>query len=416
MKYENSLAFANKMDQSDPLRSFRARFHIPQHNGKDTLYFAGNSLGLLPKTTPEAVQKELDIWQGQGVLGQHSRWAAYHEKLTESTAKLVGALPHEVVVMNALTVNLHLLLVSFYQPTKDRYKIVIEKGAFPSDQYAMESQIKFHGFAPKDALIELAPRSGEKCLRTEDMIQTINSHGSAIATILIGGVNYYTGQAFDMQAITKAGQDAGAKVGFDLAHAAGNLVLSLHEWNVDFAAWCTYKYLCSGPGSPGAVFVHEKHQDWKGPRFAGWWGHDKKTRFKMGADFLPIAGAEGWQISNAPILSMACLRNALDIFDAAEMIELRKKSEKLTGFLEFLLNSLPDHISIITPADPNQRGCQLSLVIHQNAKVIFNELVENGVICDWREPDVIRIAPTPLYNSFTDVYLFYELLKSLIKP
>ena len=349
-----------------------------------------------------------------GVTGQHDRWEAYHEQLTDSTARLVGAKPSEVVVMNALTVNLHLLLVSFYQPTTDRYKIVIEKGAFPSDQYAVESQIKFHGFEPKDALIELTPRNGEKCLRADDILETLRSEGESIATILIGGVNYYTGQAFDMKAITDVGHEVGAYVGFDLAHAAGNLKLDLHNWNVDFAAWCTYKYMNAGPGSPGGVFVHEKYGNWEGPRFAGWWGHDKETRFDMGPDFVPITGAEGWQISNGPILSMACLRKSMDIFDEVGMDALRTKSEALTGYLEFLLNTMEDKVSIVTPFDSKERGCQLSVMIHENGKKVFEQLGERGVVCDWREPDVIRLAPAPLYNSYSDVYQAVEILRSLM--
>ena len=414
MKYEASIEFAQRMDQEDPIRSYRDRFHFPQFNGEDILYFGGNSLGLMPKTAKDAVLDELDVWEKMGVTGQHHRWEAYHEQLTDSTARLVGAKPSEVVVMNALTVNLHILLVSFYQPTTDRYKIVIEKGAFPSDQYAVESQIKFHGFDPKDALIELTPRNGEKCLRTDDILDTLRSEGESIATILIGGVNYYTGQTFDMKTITDVGHKVGAYVGFDLAHAAGNLKLDLHNWNVDFAAWCTYKYMNSGPGSPGGVFIHEMHGNWEGPRFAGWWGHHKETRFDMGPEFVPITGAEGWQVSNAPILSMACLRKSMDIFDEAGMDALRNKSEALTGYLEFLLNTMEDKVSIVTPFDSKDRGCQLSVMIHENGKKVFEQLGERGVVCDWREPDVIRLAPAPLYNSYSDVYQAVEILRSLV--
>ncbi len=414
MKYEASIEFAQRMDQEDPIRSYRDRFHFPQFNGEDILYFGGNSLGLMPKTSKEGVNEELDVWGKMGVTGQHDSWEAYHEQLTDSTARLVGAKPSEVVVMNALTVNLHLLLVSFYQPTTDRYKIVIEKGAFPSDQYAVESQIKFHGFIPKDALIELTPRNGEKCLRADDILETLRLEGESIATILIGGVNYYTGQAFDMKTITDVGHEVGAYVGFDLAHGAGNLKLELHNWGVDFAAWCTYKYMNSGPGSPGGGFVHEKHGNWDGPRFAGWWGHHKETRFEMGPEFVPILGAEGWQVSNAPILSMACLRKSMDIFDEAGMDALRTKSEAITGYLEFLLNTLEERVSIVTPIDPKERGCQLSVMIHENGKKVFEKLGERGVVCDWREPDVIRIAPAPLYNSYSDVYQAVEILRSLM--
>lgn len=413
MNYEASLSFAEQMDQNDPLKDYRRMFHFHRMGGKEVIYFCGNSLGLMSKTTTEMVNKELEVWAKKGVIGQHTYWEPYHEHLSKSTARLVGAKPSEVVVMNALTVNLHLLLISFYQPTGNRNKIVIEKGAFPSDQYAVESQIKLHGLNPKDILLELSPREGEKTLHTEDILGTLKEHGDSIATILIGGVNYYTGQAFDMEAITKAGQKIGAYVGFDLAHAAGNIMLDLHDWGVDFAAWCSYKYLCAGPGSPGGVFIHERHGNWDGPRLSGWWGHDKQTRFQMGPDFVPIKGAEGWQISNAPILAMACLRASMAIFDKVGMSLIRSKSEKLTGYMEFLMNTISNKVEIVTPADATQRGSQLSLVMNKNGKDVFNQLGLQGVICDWREPDVIRVAPVPLYNSFIEVYRFYEILKSL---
>ena len=413
MNYEASLSFAKQIDQNDPLKDYRRMFHFHRMGGKEVIYFCGNSLGLMSKTTTEMVNKELEVWANKGVIGQHTYWEPYHEHLSKSTARLVGAKPSEVVVMNALTVNLHLLLISFYQPTGNRNKIVIEKGAFPSDQYAVESQIKLHGLNPKDVLLELSPREGEKALHTEDILETLKEHGDSIATILIGGVNYYTGQAFDMEAITKAGQKIGAYVGFDLAHAAGNIMLDLHDWGVDFAAWCSYKYLCAGPGSPGGVFIHERHGNWDGPRLSGWWGHDKQTRFQMGPDFVPIKGAEGWQISNAPILAMACLRASMAIFDKVGMSLIRSKSEKLTGYMEFLMNTISNKVEIVTPADATQRGSQLSLVMNKNGKDVFNQLGLQGVICDWREPDVIRVAPVPLYNSFIEVYRFYEILKSL---
>ena len=413
MNYEASLSFAKQIDQNDPLKDYRRMFHFHRMGGKEVIYFCGNSLGLMSKTTTEMVNKELEVWANKGVIGQHTYWEPYHEHLSKSTARLVGAKPSEVVVMNALTVNLHLLLISFYQPTGNRNKIVIEKGAFPSDQYAVESQIKLHGLNPKDILLELSPREGEKALHTKDILETLKEHGDSIATILIGGVNYYTGQAFDMEAITKAGQKIGAYVGFDLAHAAGNIMLDLHDWGVDFAAWCSYKYLCAGPGSPGGVFIHERHGNWDGPRLSGWWGHDKQTRFQMGPDFVPIKGAEGWQISNAPILAMACLRASMAIFDKVGMSLIRSKSEKLTGYMEFLMNTISNKVEIVTPADATQRGSQLSLVMNKNGKDVFNQLGLQGVICDWREPDVIRVAPVPLYNSFIEVYRFYEILKSL---
>ncbi len=414
MNYSATIEFARSLDEQDPLQSYRERFCIPIVNGVECIYFGGNSLGLMPTTTPVAIKKELDVWAASGVFAQHARWEAYHEKLTNSTARIVGAKPSEVVVMNALTVNLHLLLVSFYQPTADRYKIAIERGMFPSDQYAVESQIKFHGLDPQTALVELTPRAGEKCLRTADILKVLAEHGDTIATILIGNVQYYTGQAFDMEKITAAGQENGAYVGFNLAHGVGNLLFNLHDLNVDFAAWCNYKYLCSGPGGPGGIFVHERHQNWTGPRLAGWWGHDKATRFEMKPNFVPIPGAEGWQISNAPILAMASLGQALDIFDEVGMPALRKKSVALTGYLEYLINLMGEKVAIITPSDPLQRGCQLSLVIKENGKKIYNKLGELGVVCDWREPDVIRITPVPLYNSYTNVFQFYQILDSLI--
>ena len=408
MIYENSLSFVEKLDQSDPLRSYRGKFHYPKNkNGNEVLYLCSNSLGLQPKTAKAFVEKELNVWGKDGVLGQHGRWEKFHERLTHPSARLVGAKPSEVVVMNALTVNIHLLLISFYQPTRARNKIMIEKGAFPSDQYAVESQIKLHGFDPKECLIELSPRDGEKTLRTEDILQTIEKTDDKLSTIIMGGVNYYTGQAFDMKAITEAGQSVGAFVGFDLAHAAGNLFLKLHEWNVDFAAWCTYKYLCAGPGAPSGVFIHERHHDWNGSRLAGWWGQNKETRFEMGPEFDPIQTAEGWQISNSPVMGMTTLLASMEIFEEVGITEFRKKGETLTRFLEFLINEKLPEVFIITPED---RGCQLSLVI-SGGRSIFEAISKKGVICDWREPDVIRVAPHPLYNTYYDIYNFVELLK-----
>ncbi|MBT7373673.1 MAG: kynureninase, partial [Candidatus Marinimicrobia bacterium] len=357
MIYENSLSFVEKMDQSDPLRSYRKKFHYPKDkNGNEVLYLCSNSLGLQPKTAKAFVEKELNVWEKNGVLGQHGRWEKFHERLIHPSARLVGAKPSEVVVMNALTVNIHLLLISFYQPTNTRNKIMIEKGAFPSDQYAVESQIKLHGFNPKECLVELTPRNGEKILRTDDILKTIDENADELCTILLGGVNYYTGQAFDMKAITEAGKSVGAFVGFDLAHAAGNLLLKLHEWNVDFAAWCTYKYLCAGPGSPSGIFIHERHHDWNGSRLVGWWGQNKQTRFEMGPEFDPIQTAEGWQISNSPVMGMTTLLASMEIFEEAGMKVIREKGIEITGYLEYLIqNSLPN-VTIITP---NERGCQL---------------------------------------------------------
>jgi len=410
MIYENSKAFSESMDQRDPLKTYRENFHYPQNdNGEDLLYLCGNSLGLQPKSVRSFMEKELSVWEKEGVMGQHGRWEKFHERLIEPSAKLVGAKSSEVVVMNALTVNLHFLLVSFYQPKGRRNKIIIEKGAFPSDQYAVESQIKFHGLDPKNCLIELTPRDGEKTLRTEDILNVIEEIGDEIAIIMLGGVNYYTGQAFDIKAITIAGHNVEAFVGFDLAHAAGNLVLNLHDWDVDFSSWCTYKYLCAGPGAPSGIFIHEKHHDWHGPRFVGWWGQNKETRFNMGPDFDPIQTAEGWQVSNAPVMGMVPLLASMEIFDKIGMTDFREKGDLLTGFLDYLISENCPTVSIITP---ESRGCQLSLVV-PGGKSVFDTLCENDVVCDWREPDVIRIAPHPLFNSFEDVFRFVEILKKV---
>ena len=402
------------MDHDDPLGSYRDKFHYPNNDNKENvIYFSGNSLGLQPKSVRKYVEKELNVWGKKGLLGQHGRWEYFHERLLENTARLVGAQPSEVVVMNALTVNIHLLLVSFYQPNENRKKIIIERGTFPSDQYAIKSQIKFHGLDPEDTLIELSPREGETTLRTKDILATVSDINEELATVILGGVNYYTGQAFDIKSITKAGHKAGAFVGFDLAHGAGNLKLNLHNWNVDFAAWCSYKYLCAGPGSPGGIFIHKTHHDWTGPRFTGWWGHNKNTRFEMGPDFDAIQTAEGWQISNAPVMGMAPLLASMEIFDEVGMAAIRLKSEKLTGFLEYLITENLPAVTIITPANPAERGCQLSLVA-PGGNNTFNKLSKKGVVCDWRKPDVIRVAPHPLFNCYTEVYDFVELLKHSI--
>src|SRR6185369_15893209 len=437
IEYGTDADFAGEMDAADPLAGFRERFFHPKgRNGADVIYFTGNSLGLMPKTARSYVDQELKDWEKLGVeahLHAKTPWLPYHEFLTEKMAAIVGAKPVETVVMNSLTVNLHLLMVSFYRPTPQRYKIVIEKGAFPSDQYAVKSQILFHfqssnfsrlnfGDEPAKAgtqngLIELVPREGESTLRTEDIIQEIERQGDSIALVLLGGVNYYSGQAFEIKAITEAGHKAGAIVGFDLAHATGNLELHMHDWNVDFAAWCSYKYLNGGPGAVAGAFIHERHAiSFDLPRFAGWWGHDKETRFFMGPDFQPIAGAEGWQISNPPILQMAALRASLEIFDEAGMPALRAKSVRLTGYLEHLLNVIRDErISVITPTDPAARGCQLSIRVRDADKSLFEAITANGVFADWREPDVIRVAPVPLYNTYADVFNFAEILKECLK-
>ena len=419
--YESTEPFAREMDARDKLKSFRDKFYIPkQESGEDVLYFTGNSLGLQPKTTRDYIEQELKDWETLGVEGHFAAknpWMPYHETVTNGLANIVGAKKREVVAMNSLTVNLHFLMVSFYRPMRERHKILIEADAFPSDKYAVKSQIGFHGLNIKDSLIELKARAGETILRTEDILKTIAENGDEIALIMLGGVNYYTGQKFDFETITKAGHKIGALVGFDLAHAVGNVELKLHDWNADFAAWCSYKYLNAGPGGIGGVFVHERHSENSNmPRFAGWWGHDKETRFLMDDEFVPISGAEGWQVSNPPIFQLAALRASLDIFDEAGMKNLRKKSVKLTNYLEFLLSEINDaRISVITPKNPNERGCQLSIRVKNSDKSLYNEITKRGVIADWREPDVIRVAPVPLYNSFTDVYKFTEILKDCLK-
>lgn len=420
LEFDPTAEFAAQMDEADPLAGFRGRFYMPRNAfGGETVYFTGNSLGLQPRTVRAYVEQELKDWETLGVEGHAQAkhpWMPYHEFLTAQMANVVGALPIETVVMNSLTVNLHLLMVSFYRPTAERYKVIIEKGAFPSDHYAVEAQIRLRGFDPAAALVELAPREGETTLRTGDIVDAIGSEGGKLAMVLLGGVNYYTGQAFEMREITKAGHAAGATVGFDLAHAAGNIELKLHDWDVDFAAWCSYKYLNAGPGAVGGAFVHERHADCPDiPRLAGWWGHDKATRFLMGPEFHPISGAEGWQVSNPPILQMASLLASLEIFEAAGMSALRAKSLLLTGYLEYLLDSIADErISVITPRDPAQRGCQLSIRVRNADRSLFAAISEHGVVADWREPDVIRVAPVPLYNSFGDVFRFAGVLTTLL--
>ena len=419
-EFEPTAAFAAEMDTRDPLAKYRGQFHFPKApDGSDYIYLCGHSLGLQPKDGRKYVDQVLHDWQLLGVEGHFqasSPWLPYHRFLTESTARLVGARSEEVVVMNSLTVNLHLLMVSFYRPSLHRHKIVIEASAFPSDQYAVKSQIQFHGFDPATSLIELTPRPSEFIIRHADIQTRIEREGDSIALIMLGGVNYATGQLFDMASITKAGHARGCVVAFDLAHAAGNVPLRLHDWGVDFAVWCSYKYLNGGPGCVAGCFVHERHaQAWTLPRFAGWWGHDEKTRFQMGPDFHPIAGAEGWQLSNPPILSMAALRASMDIFNEAGISNLRAKSVDLTGYLEFLLErNCPSRFEIITPRDPEWRGAQLSLRIPGHGREVCKRLLETGVICDWREPDILRVAPVPLYNSFQDVYRFVQTLLAVL--
>ncbi len=418
--FKNDQSYALSLDAADSISSYRERFLMPQHNGSDVVYFTGNSLGLQPRATRAYIEQELLDWQDYGVEG-HFRaknpWLSYHELLTEKMANIVGALPEETVMMNQLTVNLHLLMVSFYRPTKTRYKILCEARAFPSDQYALQSQIRFHGYDCADAMIEVWPREGEFHIREEDIFKMIDKHRNDLALVMIGGVNYFTGQVFDMKAITSYAHSAGATVGFDLAHAAGNIELKLHEWNVDFAAWCTYKYLNSGPGSVAGAFVHTKHlQNLELPMFSGWWGHDKKTRFLMDSKFIPMASAERWQLSNAPVLSMAACRASLDIFDEVGMKALVQKSQMLVSYLEFIVKEVSaknnNCLEIITPIE--NRGCQLSFIAHGHGKKLYNQLIDNGVVPDWREPNVIRCAAAPLYNSYSDVFRFGEILSRLL--
>mgnify|MGYP001605127857 FL=1 len=420
MTYQNSLDFAKQLDQEDPISYLRNEFHIPRDkDGKEWLYFTGNSLGLQPKITSKYIEQELDDWANFGVEGHFEAknpWLSYHELLTDTMAKVVGAKPVEVVVMNTLTTNLHLLMVSFYQPSKTKYKIIIESDAFPSDRYAVQSQLSFHGFDPEEALIEWKPKEGKELLELEDLKSILDSQGDEVALLLIGGVNYYTGQYLDIKKIAELGHAKKCMVGIDLAHGAGNIQPNLHDSSIDFAAWCTYKYLNSGPGSLSGLFVHEKHAQRKDlPRFAGWWNHNKETRFNMRQPFDVMEGAEGWQLSNPPILSMAAIKASLDIFEKVGMDALVKKSKKLTGFFEYLVNEIAsDTIKIITPTNPNERGCQLSLQVKNADKNLHKKLTENNIITDWREPDVIRCAPVPMYTSFEDVYHMVTILESLL--
>ena len=417
--FNTSLEYARGLDARDPLAGLRAEYHMPRTPaGGEYIYLTGNSLGLEPKGVRAAVEQELLDWAELGVEGHfeaRNPWYSYHERFTEPAARLVGALPGEVVVMNTLTTNLHLMMVSFYRPTPERHTIVIEASAFPSDLYAVDSQVRFHGYDPATAVIGLRPREGESMIRTEDIEALLAEKGSQVALVMLGGVNFYSGQAFDMNRVTAAAHAAGAVVGFDLAHAAGNLVMQLHDWDVDFAVWCTYKYLNSGPGGVSGCFVHERHAfDPKLPRFAGWWGNDPSTRFGMSAEFVPQRGAGGWQLSNAQILPMAVHAVALEIFDRVGMAALREKSELLTGYLENLLGAdRGAGYEIITPANPAERGCQLSIRVHDDAKRLGEQLKEIGVIADYRPPDVIRVAPVPMYNSFVDVWGFVEKLRGL---
>lgn len=423
MNIENTLSFAKQLDEHDELRSFREKFYFPQHEGKNCIYLTGNSLGLQPRSTQAYVQQELNDWANMGVEGHFTSkhpWLSYHEMFPSLLSEIVGCKENEIVVMNQLTVNLHLLLVSFYRPTSQKYKVICEEKAFPSDQYALESQVRYHGFDPKDAIIEVKPRAGEHTLRTSDIIDVINEHKDQLALVMFGGVNYYTGQLFDIKKITEAAHAVNVIAGFDLAHAAGNVELKLHEWNVDFACWCSYKYLNSGPGGVAGVYIHEKHAKNKSiPRFAGWWGYTKETRFKMEKGFEAIPTAEGWQLSNAPVLSMAAHKASLDVFAEAGMDKLHTKRKLLTAFLHFVLNDINARqekkiINVITPSNPDERGCQVSILMMAKGKEVFNALTKQGVIADWREPNVIRVAPVPLYNSYEDVWKFGSIIQSII--
>ncbi len=419
MTFQNTLEFARSLDAQDALSRYRSEFIFPQVNGKDVIYFTGNSLGLQPKRTKAYVDEIMDDWAKLAVEGHfyaNKPWWDYHERFADPLSRIVGAMPSEVTVMNTLTVNLHLLMVSFYRPQGRRYKILCEAKAFPSDQYMIQSQVRHHGFAPQDAIVEIQRREGEHNIRHEDIIARINEVGDELALVLIGGVNYYTGQVFDIEKITAAGHSVGAKVGWDLAHAAGNIKLQLHDWNVDFAAWCSYKYMNSGPGNASGVFVHEKHHGNKELiRFAGWWGHNKERRFKMEPEFDPVHGANGWQISNLPVLSLAPYLASVEMFDEIGMDALIEKRDKITAYLEFILGQIDREVDstfeVITPTEPGQRASQLSVFLHGEGRALFDYLMKNGVITDWREPNVIRLAPVPLYCSFEDMYAFGQILK-----
>ncbi len=414
--FEANKSFAHLLDEQDALAPYRSQFHFPMHNGNSTIYFCGNSLGLQPKSVQAAMQQELDDWKNLGIQGfmkAKNPWMFYQEYFNETLADIVGALPHEVTVMNSLTVNLHLLMLTFYKPTASRYKIIMEAGAFPSDQYAVETQAQHYGFDPNDAIVEISPREGEKTLRTEDVLTAIDEHGPELAMVMLGGINYYTGQLFDIKTITQHTHNVGAIAAFDLAHAAGNAPLHLHNWDVDFAAWCSYKYMNGGPGAVGGIYVHERFAtDPAVPRFAGWWGNDEKVRFKMEKGFVAKPTASGWNISTAQILNMVSLKASLQMFKEAGFTNIRAKSVKLTAYLEYLVHQLNNiNFEIITPADADSRGAQLSLYFKEKGKEIHDKMIESGIIVDYREPGVIRVAPAPLYCSYSDVYRFYEILR-----
>jgi len=428
--YQNSLEFARRLDDEDPLKEFRQKFFIPKVKGKEVVYFCGNSLGLQPIAVKDYIEQELKDWAELGVDAHENAktpWIPYHRSVVKETAKIVGAKPIEIVMMNSLTVNLHLMLTTFYRPDKKRFKIITEAGAFSSDQYALESQVKLHGLDPRKAIVEVKPRKGEYTIRTEDIVECIDQNKKELALVFFGGINYYTGQAFNMEAITATTHKAGAVVGFDLAHAAGNIVLKLHDWQVDFAVWCTYKYLNAGPGGVGGLFVHEKYAYKKLPRMAGWWGHNEEERFMMKKGFSAISGAEGWQLSNPSILSMAAYRASADIFNKAGIAKLIKKSQMLTGYLEYLITTgctspsvfksqdVGYTIRIITPKEEQERGCQLSILVKKNGEKLFERLKSKNFVVDWRSPDVIRVAPVPLYNTFEEVYKFSKELTKVCR-
>ncbi|GAC1589627.1 MAG: kynureninase [Ginsengibacter sp.] len=421
MQFENSLKFANELDESDPLKKFRSRFYIPIINGKESIYFTGNSLGLQPKAAQDKVLNIMEDWANYGVEGHFTGkqpWSTYHDQLPPKLTKLTGAKPEELVVMNFLTVNLHLMFGTFYKPDKQRYKILCEKKAFPSDQYAFYSQAKLHGLNPDDVIIEVSPRVGEYHLRTEDILTCIKLHADSLCIIMFSGVNYYTGQFFEIKEITNAAHQVGAKCGFDLAHAIGNVELELHEWNVDFAVWCNYKYLNAGPGAVGGAFIHEKFiRNFNLDRMAGWWGHDKASRFQMGEKFIPIDSAEGWQLSTPPAILMALLATSLEIFEEAGFENIIEKSKKQILYLLYLLDNLnctlPEaRVTVITPNE--SRGNQSSILFKTDGKKIFDALKSKGVLCDWREPNVIRVSPVPLYNTFTEIFEFVEIIKKVV--
>jgi len=430
MNFQNTREFAQRLDAQDELFKYREEFLFPKVNGKNVIYFTGNSLGLQPKRAQSYVDEVMSDWAKLAVEGHFyadKPWWDYHERFAAPLSGIVGAKPSEITVMNTLTINLHLMMVSFYRPTAKKYKIICEEKAFPSDQYMFQSQAKFHsqylGINPNDIIVEIKRRDGEHNIRLEDILAKIEEVGDELALVLIGGVNYYTGQVFDMKTITAAAQKTGAYVGWDLAHAAGNIELLLHDWNVDFACWCSYKYMNSGPGNASGCFVHERHHGDKDlPRFAGWWGHNKERRFKMEPDFDPVHGADGWQISNLPILSLAPYLASVEMFAEVGMTKLIKKRNLLTAYLEFILHEIDKEIDgtefeIITPQNQEERACQLSVYLHGQGRSLFEYLMKNGVITDWREPNVIRLAPAPFYTSFEDMYEFGQILKrGIAKP